>query len=200
MDQRPDRPDAPAHARQSGRRWPAFQTVGSISAIVVAVASLFVAWDEANSVRRQQAASVLPIVKIVTPFMNDATDRSFRILVSNVGPGPAFVDRSDIRWNGQALDSIEALRPLIAEQVDEAAFWTTRLQGHVLGAGETLRMYEIVWDPARDGANQSAALTATSVWRNLEIDACYCSVYDDCWVTTMNRTGRPDPVDSCERP
>ncbi|MGB3457025.1 MAG: hypothetical protein WBG08_13905 [Litorimonas sp.] len=200
MDDAPDSAGTGPQIEPRGRLrpWPSFQTVGSICAIIVAVASLFVAWDEANSVRRQQAAAVLPIIKIVTPFMNDASERSFRIIVSNVGPGPAFIDRSEIRWQGQPLESIEGLRPVISETVGDAAYWTTRLQGHVLGAGETLRMYEIIWDPDREGAARAAALTATSVWQDLTISACYCSVYDRCWVTEMNRTGRPDPVESCD--
>ncbi|WP_298913677.1 hypothetical protein [uncultured Algimonas sp.] len=186
--------------RKARFRFPKFQTVGSISAMVVAVASLFVAWDEANSVRRQQAAAVLPIIKIATPFMNDASDRSFRINVSNVGVGPAFIDKADIRWNGQSLQSIEALRPLIADTAGDAAFWTSRLEGQILGGGETLLMFEVDWDPVRDGAARAAASTATSVWDDLTITACYCSVYDRCWVTEMNRTGRPDRVDSCDKP
>ncbi|MCQ8184552.1 hypothetical protein [Parvularcula maris] len=174
-----------------------FETIGSISAIVVAVASLFVAWDEARSVRRQQAASVLPIVKIETPFRNDDEVRSFRIEVSNVGIGPAFIDRGRIAWNGEEVRTAEDLKFNVEDTAGKAEFWTAPIQGQVLGGGDTFLLYEVSWDPNAEGAQEAAFTTVQTLREAVEISACYCSVYDRCWRTGMNQLGRPERVGQC---
>lgn len=184
-------------ASKGGRRF-SFETIGSVSAIVVAVASLFVAWDEARSVRRQQAASVLPILKIQTPFMNDDQDRSYRIEVHNVGVGPAFVDAATVTWNGEPLGRAEQLRFNVEKLAGEAGFWTAELEGQVLGGGESSLLYEATWPPGDEGAAERAIATVRAINAALAVSACYCSVYDDCWRTDMNRQGRPDPAPRCE--
>lgn len=174
-----------------------FETVGSITAIVVGVAALFVAWDEARSVRRQQAASVLPIVKMETPFMNGDDERSFRIEVRNVGVGPAFFDRADILWDGELVTVAEELKFNAQEAAGEAGFWTSELDGYVLGGGESMLLYEVTWEPGAKGAEQRAYEVAALIRRSVQVEACYCSVYDDCWRTELNRQGRPEPADRC---
>lgn len=183
---------------KDGRRGVRFETIGSVSAIVVAVASLFVAWDEARSVRRQQAASVLPILKVRTPFRNDERERSYRIEVANVGVGPAFVEAASVTWDGVPVRTAEDLRFNVEEVAGEADFWTAELEGQVLGGGESMLLYEVAWAPEAEGAADAAVATVRRLWEAVDVAACYCSVYDRCWRTEMDRTGRPDRVARCE--
>lgn len=181
------------------RRRFSFETIGSISAIVVAVASLFVAWDEARSVRRQQAASVLPILRIQTPFMNDERERSYRIEVVNVGVGPAFIDRGVITWKGEPVRTDEDLKFNVMDIAGEGAeFWTAPLDGQVLGGSESFLLYEVTWPPTEEGAAEAAVMTARSLVDAVDISACYCSVYDRCWQAEMGRLGRPERAERCE--
>ena len=62
-----------------------FEAVGSIVAVIIGLAALFVAWDEARSVRKQQAASVLPVIKIRTINLNNDEGSISSVVVENVG-------------------------------------------------------------------------------------------------------------------
>lgn len=175
-----------------------FETVGSISAIVVAVGSLFVALDEAKSVRRQQAASVLPIMVFATPYSTEEDDLSFRIDLANVGVGPAFIDHATLKWMGDEIESFEDLRWIIDEQAGEnAQYWTNGLEGRIYGGDTDGLLFEVRWDQYDAKTRQAAQDVSQSLWSHLEVDVCYCSVYDRCWRTELGRLGRPDRAERC---
>ena len=180
------------------RRRVSFETIGSISAIVVALASLFVAGDEARSVRRQQAASVLPILKVQTRSLNDSSERSVLIRVENVGVGPAFIDAGTIRWDGEPLGSVEDLRGRVQAIGGNASIWTAPLQGQVVGGGSGFDLFAATWTADAAGAGEATLQAIRLVQESVTIQTCYCSVYDDCWRTEMNRLGRPDHASRCE--
>lgn len=190
-------PDTHVSVAAKSRRRFGFETVASVSAIVVAVASLFVAWDEAGSVRRQQAASVLPIVKIDTRYLNSDTERSYEIRISNVGVGPAFIDRGVITWDGMPVQTVEDLEYNVVDLAGDADFWTSELQGQIVGGGESFLLYRAVWDPDVAGSEAATRKTVAKLWESMDMNICFCSVYDSCWTTRVNHLGRPSEVRTC---
>jgi len=175
-----------------------FETVGSIVAIIVGIAALFVAWDEAKSVRKQQAASVLPVLKINSLNLNEVDGSITSIIVKNVGIGPAFVENAAIYWGDEKLPSMEAVRQRIEEDGNYYGFWTARLEGEILAGSEEFNLLTVTV-PAGPDSNARTNALRTTLYQNLGVDACFCSVYEDCWTTSLNKKYRPEPVDECRR-
>lgn len=175
-----------------------FETIGSISAIVVGIAAVLVSLDQARTTRRAQEAAVLPLVKIQTRFANDANERSFLVEIANIGTGPAFVEDAQIVWDGGAAPDFEAVRAEMDWIGEDAAVWTGVLAGNVLGMAERQALFEARWAPDAPGASGAAIATAEAVWSSLDVEACYCSVFEQCWRTQMNRLQRPEPVARCD--
>lgn len=175
-----------------------FETVGSIVAIVVGIAALFVAWDEARSVRKQQAASVLPVLKIASMNTNDETGAETSIVVQNVGIGPAFIESARIEWGDTVVDNVEDLRAFVADGQTSYGIWTSRLEGEILGGGEHYDLFAVTIS-ADELTRENLSVLRTAIFDNLQISACFCSVYDDCWTTSLNKKYRPEPADECRR-
>lgn len=181
-----------------------FETVGSVSAMVVGVASLFVAMNEAGSVRRQQAAAVLPIVKMTT--FNSSSDEGtiVSLEVENVGIGPAFIEAERMSLDGTPIIPSEgqtaasALREVIADDVGDAGFWTSRLEGEIMRSGDSFPLFSATWRPETEGRGAYAGALIRRLFNDLDLEICYCSVFDECWETTVNAEERPKPIKSCE--
>lgn len=186
-------------AEDGKRRYLSFETVGSVVAIVVGVAALFVAWDEAKSVRRQQAASVLPVLKISGVNSNEMDGSVTSIVVANIGIGPAFIESASIIWNGEVLDDVEALRAILREDEVPYGIWTSRLDGEIIGGGSSIDLLAISLQRSPQSDEQTYALRRR-LYEGLQIEACFCSVYEDCWETSLNKQYRPEPVKECRRP
>jgi hypothetical protein len=75
--------------------------VESVSAMVVAVASLGFAGYQATLLRQWQAAAVLPYVMVSLTANDDGT----YVVVRNSGVGPALVEDVRIRHRGRALET-----------------------------------------------------------------------------------------------
>ncbi|WP_306252432.1 hypothetical protein [Parvularcula sp. IMCC14364] len=180
----------------SARNRISFETVGSIVAIVVGVVALFVAWDEAKSVRKQQAASVLPIVKIFTSYTTTEMGHKSAVIVQNVGVGPAFIENARIIWDGTQLQDVRSGLAVLPGANDLVEIWTSPLYGEIMSGNDEYEMFSAIMPSEKVTAEYISSLK-TSINRNLIIEACFCSVYEECWTTNLNSTIRPQPIKSC---
>ncbi len=174
-----------------------FETVGSIVAIVVGVAALFVAWDEAKSVRKQQAASVLPILKVYTLYVSEEEGYKSAVIVENVGVGPAFIENARSSWSGESLQSIRAGLRHLPDAQNLTNIWTSPLYGEIVAGDSQYEYVSAIMPTDKISATYVNELKNT-IASNLKIEACYCSIYNDCWKTSLNKDGRPEPVKTCK--
>mgnify|MGYP003700507319 CR=1 FL=1 len=175
-----------------------FETIASVVAVIVGVAAVFIAWDEARSVRKQQASSVLPVLEIRTININNEEGSVSSIMVENVGVGPAFVERADIIWNGEIIGGTEDLRQILDDGSAPFGFWTARLDGEILAGGEEYNLFSATLGTSPD-SNEQTSVLRRKLYSNVGVVACFCSVYEDCWETTLNKRYRPERVKYCRR-
>lgn len=175
-------PDDEKHEKSISQWLARPQTMIALSAVVLSVCGLFVATYETQLLRQHQRASVWPHVE-VQPSL--ATDR-VRLMVQNTGVGPARIQAATLTINGQQQDGWE---DMILYALDEPAAvnaYQSLINGRVLPAGSAQETIFTVG--LEDGG---AASTLVPVLRNeilegnLDIELCYCSVYEDCWTTSM---------------
>jgi hypothetical protein len=194
------------------RHWA--ESVLAIGAVVIAVASLWVAYD-ANLTNRQLVASQSwPYLEV---YESDTASgpRTMTLAVTNAGIGPAKLESFELFWNGQPqrnpwqllLDCCAHAVPGAARPHDIAALQqdidldTSTDEGVVVRAGEVIPLMVLKRNTA--GAAIWDALHS-SFEGHLTVRYCYCSVFNECWRNTQEFGGtldmNPPEVRSCPRP
>lgn len=154
----------------------------ALSAILVSLCALGVSLYETRLMREQQRAAVWPYIEILPS--NNSEGSSLNLF--NKGTGPAkihgvTVSNGDTVWKSwrELLDSLPGDNSI--------RFSYSTMHGRVLASNDAL---EAIRMPARDAANVGPYL------QNIDISICYCSVYDDCWLTGIGKS--PEPIAACK--
>ncbi|MHA7815516.1 MAG: hypothetical protein ACX93N_03510 [Pseudohaliea sp.] len=175
-----------------GRPWHRhFETVGSVMAIVVGLAALYMSWDQGRVMRAEVAASVWPALQ-VDGFVNREADALLiGVKVQNAGVGPALVQGMTLRHNGRPLADLDAVAAAMPGSVEQRSVQT--LSGRILAAGDSVAPF-VFAIPAADGLDAVELLEELAAqW---EIGVCYCSSLGDCWETNVDASV-PRRVDQC---
>ncbi|HLY04598.1 MAG TPA: hypothetical protein VKR31_02515 [Rhizomicrobium sp.] len=165
----------------------------ALVALAVSAISLWVAIGTEQANRRMVAAASWPLLQADTSNLNSTI--TFSVL--NGGVGPAKLKTFELFWNGNAYPGAQALlkaccgyRP--SQSSEEATLTTGGVSGIVIRAGETHTFLSL---PKQTGNDD--------VWRKLDrmrrqvtFRACYCSVFDECWIGGL-RNLEPRRVDKC---
>lgn len=176
----------------SGRlpRWRRFETIGSVTAIVVGVAAIFVSTYQAHIMRNEIRASVWPALQITGFISADPEGTRIGARVSNVGVGPALIERITVKVEG---DFIEDLPELITTAPEGANHSFELLRGRIMASGEAIdsfsfeyvgKSYDELWP------------TYQYYGEHMELEVCYCSSMKECWVRDLH-SNPPQPVKSC---
>jgi len=188
------------HGAHTGQRW--VDMLLALTAVLVSAISLYVATDNGRSMERLVAANSWPNLQFDTSVTRGDTEGSAKLSlgVKNNGVGPARLETLEI-WHddtplknadelGRWLKELGGGRSLIAQLEGSTVI------GNVLGAdGET----EMVALSTIEGeAWGQVFIKAAS---SIESRMCYCSVFDDCYVTdTRDARRRAKTVGSCPVP
>ncbi len=168
-----------------------FETVGSIMAIVVGVAALWVSWDQGRVMRQEMRASVWPALQVDGFTDTSRGGLDVGMTVENAGVGPALIERITLRRQGELVADLDAIKAMVADGLEgvEANELNVSFQsatGRILAAGARIRPFEFHFDSAGDfPLRDEFTLTAgsgrlTTAW---SVEVCYCSSLGDCWVT-----------------
>lgn len=166
----------------------------AICAVLTSVIALFVAWDQGRVMRDQQHGSVYPVLQM-DGFISRLQDRaSLGLRVSNSGVGPALIESVAMLQGGKHLDGLAAYRERLPDGYDIS--WTS-LTGRSLAPGAEVTALEITWP--RDKITDAQLNQVAAEWGGLELEICYCSVFDRCWQARDFDTQRAERIKSCKR-
>lgn len=180
-----------------------FETIGSISAIVIGACALFVALEQARVMRAQQHAIVWPVLDPEFAIQRDAESPTLELVLFNAGVGPALVKSVSIGIDGAHADSWSDVEASLFRSPPDGDMQLRGedVEGSVLAPGERIRIARLIWpkSEATDAAFASLVTRYTSADAPaLFIDACYCSVFRRCWRT--GETGHSERVKACPAP
>jgi hypothetical protein len=191
--------DIHAHAHKTGHRW--VDMAIAISAITISVISLFVAIEHGKTEEKLVAANSWPFV-IFQSSENGLVSGS-RILdlrLQNSGVGPARVQYVKVMLDGRPVHDHSELLARCCGVAPTSLEQQVRLG--LVSQNEAIGVL-----PARDGVDLLAWRErpgAEAVWaelnttrHRLRFKACYCSVLDECWVSDLTPTARPQRVGQC---
>lgn len=163
----------------------------ALSAVIIGISALFVSMYQASIMHEQQRimheqqrASVWPYLEVGAGINNSG----LYIRVMNQGVGPARIQTVEATIDGAVVrDWSEVLWALLE---DSAVGYNRRtVNKRVLAPEAVLAIFELK-HPQAD-----------TVWHyldRLEMHFCYCSVYQDCWTTTLKGFDIHQ-VEACER-
>jgi hypothetical protein len=171
-------------------------SVTSLAAIAVSVIALFVAWDQANVMPAQQHAEVWPALPIESRLDTAEAKWSKDLKVTNDGIGPAIVESVTAAKEETTLTTWEDLAQFISPEVETGLF-TGYSQREILAPGESALLARPSWDNPSDEEKTIIREFLSRFW-TMDLNICFCSVYDQCWSEKYNSTAsKPRPVDSC---
>ncbi len=191
---RPPDDDAPAtsrFARRGGFFGLHFETVGSISAIVIGVAALLVSLDQGRVMREEIRASLWPVLQVDGYVDASPEQVAIGLRVENAGVGPAIVQRVSIWHEGELLADLDAVADVMEGARDRSQ---ETLTGRVIAAGATAAPFTFRFPPS---AQLDAVDLMNDIANDWRIEVCYCSALGQCWLSDP-RVSPPADINRCD--
>lgn len=204
----------PPELKRTGRHW--LDMMLAMSAIFVSLCSLYLAYNSSNSMERLVQANSMPFIQLESG--NSTDEGVYGVLAfsaRNAGTGPArvhsfefVIDEAPLPHRGYTAANVlraccraEFERAVAAANGDSIAAIENDLTSPVASTffapGDTVTAW--IWRRSSTNAAMWEAVDEARQNGRLRMRACYCSLFDDCWVA---ETGvfPPTPVDACVAP
>lgn len=174
----------------------------SLAALVTSIASITMAFHNGQSMDRLVTANSWPF-----PILENsnfiAGESRIQLAVRNSGSGPAKLETVTMFYEGKAVANWRDLMRAccLAAGKDGSDEQIQKQTGYMLSAtpsayvllpGEQVLLLSL----PRSETNVAAWNGLNAARFKLSFEACYCSVFDDCWTTNLQTT-RPKPVAQC---
>ncbi len=189
---------------EDGRLRPHLDLLVALSALATSISSIWLALAQGDDMQRLVQAQSWPYIGFHSgnSTVDEATHervRSLGFTVVNQGVGPARVRWLEVSVDGHAVPNTTALMLRAARlpadaRIDRRDAYTSGIQGRVMRAGEEITFLR--WHHAAQREPVWSALDKARFGR-IVIRACYCSVFDECWIS---HSETPDPVAVAECP
>jgi len=168
-----------------------WQTVLSVVGVFIAVVALYAALTESAAVRQQTAAAVWPFVQFSTEDFDTGETAEVAIYFTNTGVGPARMRSMQLVVAGKPVSDWDAAVSQLGADASDL-FRRNFVANRVLSPGEKVEAFGTS-DPTL-----ARRLLAAVERADTYITFCYCSIFDECWLTDSRRSLHdPDRVASC---
>ena len=179
----------------------------AVAAVFISVVSLAVAILHGRTMERMAEENARLVAANSWPFVQygagwTTTDGVTRVkmAVFNAGVGPAKIESAELTWKGVAYrgdrEFLEACCGF--DPAKGTPFDSDLVPGMVIRAGAEIRFLEFSKpaDPAVFAALQQAVVS-----RDLQLNVCYCSIFDECWQSDLTTLSlKPKQVEGCTLP
>lgn len=165
-----------------------------ISAVVIGLCALGVSLYETSLMRSEQRAAVVPILELGRSYNYSKTDPSrnrLSFIAENVGIGPARVIDFRVTVDGEPHATWDAAMRTLTGAKDRISYSMSTINGRTIPPERRIEMYNLL-----DLEHLEVILDD---FERIDFEACYCSVFDECWTTRMTTFGASEPVESCTR-
>jgi hypothetical protein len=165
-----------------------------ISAVVIGLCALGVSLYETSLMRSEQRAAVMPILELGRSYNYSESDPSrnrLSFIAQNVGIGPARVIDFRVTIDGEFHTTWDAAIRVLAGAEDRIPYSMSTINGRTIPPDRTIEMFNL-----SELEHLEAILEN---FESLDFEACYCSVFDECWTTKMTTFGASEPIEGCAR-
>ncbi len=179
-------------------RWLPFAMAGHfIIGVPALLISLVVAYGthvQAGATQRMQQAAAWPFVAYGTGNYTPDGQRLVSLFLTDNGLGPALIGPIEVRWRGRPM---RAPVDLLAACCGYRAGRPMQLRTSPV-VNVALRPGEEILFMSLPGVAMNAGLADRfdAVRTELKVRACYCSIFDDCWIVEGPQS-QPRKVAAC---
>ena len=187
----------------TNRRW--LNELGAGVAVLVSLISLWVGvrTEQANSKmvdanQRMVAAASWPFLQLDSGNGDENGRPTISLQLENAGVGPAKIRTFELFCKGKAYPNAKALLEAccVSQQKRSWAVSTTPPKDFVLRAGESRQFLGF---PLKDDNLEMWKQFDRVRFSELSYRVCYCSVFDECWVTRLTNL-QAQAVQQCPVP
>jgi hypothetical protein len=162
-------------------------TFVSIATLGVYIYQARVMIRQAEIMQSQQHVSVWPYLETITTTMisSDKPDEAF-YEIENKGIGPAIVKHVAIKVDDVVMKDNNELFETMIGKTDTLSISTTAVKNRVIAPGEKIRAFHVIGD------DLVKRFAISFQKKKFEYIICYCSVYNDCWISNANAVTESD--------
>lgn len=154
----------------------------ALSAVLLSVCGLFISIYETSLIRQAQRASVWPHVQVGVSI----TQTGVKLRAENTGVGPARIQASAVTYKGETqADWSDLIRSVVGDEADSVGFTRSLINGRVLPSNSSETMFSVTTDSGAVEREVAALLGRAILEGDVDVTACYCSVYDECWTSSL---------------
>ena len=166
-----------------------------VSAVFIGVCALAVSLYETRLMRSEQRSAVLPLLELSRSYYasdseEDAAKWRLSLQAENVGIGPARVADFRVLVDEPRATWAEAMQALLRRD-DLVMYGQSAINGRTIPPDRIVTMFDL--------NNTELARELVGEFERIDFEACYCSVFDECWTTSYSGFGTTEPVEACER-
>ncbi|MGM9480091.1 hypothetical protein ACS5PN_02755 [Roseateles sp. NT4] len=188
------------HGGHSGHRW--FDITASVCAMVVSFASLYLAIHHGHVMQEMAEANARMVTATSWPQVSYSTSNTdvtgqftrLRFSLTNKGVGPARIEGMEVSYEGKPVQSVQDLLKTCCSTGGKPSGLAWRLStanGEILRPGEEKDFLQL-----DKSANEELWARVNDLPGKVTVKACYCSVFDECWVTD-SRAKKAAKVKAC---
>jgi hypothetical protein len=180
----------------NGRFGHALELAVAIAALVTSVTSIWLSLSQGDDMARLVQAQSWPYLEYESSNTGTNGQPEIDIMVRNAGVGPAKVESFSIRYDGKPVKGWTGLIAACclpagtpSDKVDFRALTdgrmiSSKLIKRVLRASDSVTLLHL---PKTD-ANAALWTKLDDARFKFELSVCYCSVFDECWVSDLRST------------
>ncbi len=170
-------------------------------AVLVAFLALLTSMAQTRMAQETQKAAILPIIQVDIGYQYKKSPAVFEITLINSGVGIAYVQNVRALINGKPVDEYKILQDAVMNgRMRSNAVLTEMPATGFLPAGESVTPWSYSWGSSLNGRGEIEAYLRGQFgppMEGVDIEVCYCSIFEDCWTTTASNLAKPKPVNSC---
>lgn len=166
-----------------------------VSAVVIGVCAVAVSLYETSLMREEQRAAVLPLLELgrsyfINPESRQGDKQRLILSAENVGIGPARVLDFKVTVDGKPQPTWEKAMQALLNTSEQIKYGQSSINGRTIPPERTVPMFDLV--------DTDLAPEILEQFERLDYQACFCSVFDECWTTSYARFGEATSTEDCQ--
>lgn len=159
------------------------QMLVGLSALLLSVCGLFISIYEASLIRQAQRASVWPYVEVSASLRSSTIE----LRVQNTGVGPARIQAASVTYKGETKANWwDLILNDLGANADSVGYYQSAINGRVLPTNSEQEVFfRITKDSGPAARELFASLRREIMEGTIDVTVCYCSVYDECWISSV---------------
>ena len=177
-----------------------------VAAAVVSLVSLWLALHSAHSMEKLVASNSYPYVELMRSNAMPATapgatghGRRVMYMLENNGVGPARIEWVQFMFKGKPMRDLSELMEACCSP-EPGSLNNIQTRGGIAAAlvrpGAAVEMFQWL-EPATPNRSFDALHRQM---KDISYSACYCSVFDECYIRHSSGNQKPEPVEQCTPP